>query len=148
MEGDLKLRLKSPEVLTPEYTIMWRFKIVDFKTWRLKKNFATIKVFRKLHLGQGTNTRKVISEVYAFFVLQLLSLGGKVNIRLINFHKNNLKKCFYLSRILDEHWCIYSCLPISPRENWFQYARRVYATAISFPCISTLIWDKFSSLNF
>ena len=45
MEGDLKLRLKSPEVLTPEYTIMWRFKIVDFKTWRLKKNFATIKVF-------------------------------------------------------------------------------------------------------
>ena len=28
---------------------------------------------------QGTNARKVISEVYAFFVL--LSLGGKVNTR-------------------------------------------------------------------
>ena len=24
------------------------------------------------------------------------------------------------------------------RENWFQYVRRVYATAINFPCISTL----------
>ena len=25
-----------------------------------------------------------------------------------------------------------------PRENWFQYVRRVYATTINFPCISTL----------
>ena len=24
------------------------------------------------------------------------------------------------------------------RENWFQYVRRVYATAINFPCIITL----------
>ena len=23
-------------------------------------------------------------------------------------------------------------------ENWFQYVRRVYATAINFPCITTL----------
>jgi len=26
----------------------------------------------------------------------------------------------------------------SARENWFQYVRRVYATAINFPCITTL----------
>ena len=26
----------------------------------------------------------------------------------------------------------------SHRENWFQYVRRVYTTAINFPCISTL----------
>ena len=44
-------------------------------------------------------------------------------------------KCF--PRILDEHWCIYSCLQNPPRENRFQYVRRVYATAINFPCIST-----------
>ena len=25
------------------------------------------------------------------------------------------------------------------RENWFQYVRRVYATAINFPCIKTLV---------
>jgi len=31
-----------------------------------------------------------------------------------------------------------SCLQIPPRENWFQYVRRVYATAIYFPCIITL----------
>ena len=29
-------------------------------------------------------------------------------------------------------------LHIPPRENWFQYVRRVYATAINFPCIITL----------
>ena len=45
-------------------------------------------------------------------------------------------------RILDEHWCIYSCLQIPPRENWFQYVRRVYATAINFPCIITLDFTK------
>ena len=33
---------------------------------------------------------------------------------------------------------IFSCLQIPPRENWFQYVRRVYATANNFPCISTL----------
>ena len=32
---------------------------------------------------QGYNARKIISEVYAFFVLQLLSVGGKVNTRRI-----------------------------------------------------------------
>jgi len=34
--------------------------------------------------------------------------------------------------------CIYSCLQIPPKENWFQFVRRVYATAINFPCIITL----------
>ena len=51
-------------------------------------------------------------------------------------------KCFYPPRILDElgeHWCIYSCLQIPPK-NWFQYVRRVYTTAINFPCISTLVF--------
>jgi len=47
-------------------------------------------------------------------------------------------KCFVLARILEEHWCIYFCLQIPPRENWFQYVRGVYTTAINFPCISTL----------
>ena len=27
--------------------------------------------------------------------------------------------------------------------NWFQYVRRVYATTINFPCISTLIEGNF-----
>ena len=44
-------------------------------------------------------------------------------------------ECFYPPRILNEHWCIYSCLQIPPKENWFQHVRNVYATAFNFPCI-------------
>ena len=51
-------------------------------------------------------------------------------------------KCFYPPRILDEHISIFFCLQIPPRENWFQHVRRVYATAINFPCIITLISIK------
>ena len=49
-------------------------------------------------------------------------------------------KCSNPSRILNEHWCIYSCLQIPPRENWFQYVHRVYETAINFPYITALSW--------
>ena len=45
-------------------------------------------------------------------------------------------------RRLNEHWYIYSCLQIPPKENWLQYVRRVYATAINFPCLITLIHTK------
>ena len=34
---------------------------------------------------------------------------------------------------------MYSCLQIPSRENWLQYVLRVYATAINFPYIRTLI---------
>ena len=49
----------------------------------------------------------------------------------------------YPPQILNEHWCIYSCLQIPPRENWFQYVQRVYTTAINFPCIITLVPSVF-----
>ena len=35
-------------------------------------------------------------------------------------------KCSNPSRILNEHWCIYSCLQIPPRENWFKYMYAEY----------------------
>ena len=35
-------------------------------------------------------------------------------------------------------WCIFSCLQILHRENWFKYVHRLYATAINFPYITTL----------
>jgi len=57
-------------------------------------------------------------------------------------------QCFYPPRILNEHWWIYSCLQIPPRENWFQYVRRVYATAINFPCITTLPSPKHTFIYF
>ena len=47
-------------------------------------------------------------------------------------------KCSNPSRILNEQQCIYSCLQTPPRENWFQYVRRVYTTAINFSYITAL----------
>ena len=51
-------------------------------------------------------------------------------------HRKLLCELSKLSKFnTDERRCIYSCLQIPPRENWFQYVLRVYATAINFPCI-------------
>ena len=47
-------------------------------------------------------------------------------------------KCVYPPRILEERWCIFSCLQIPPRKNWYQYVRRKFATVINFPCLITL----------
>ena len=52
-------------------------------------------------------------------------------------------KCFYSPWILEEHWCIYSCLQTPLGENWFKYVRREYATAVNFPCLITLGQAKF-----
>ena len=90
----------------------------------------------------------------------VLSPGGNVNTRRMSksdmgsiFHIKNkwnilATRNYYVNYenyqnsnypwILNEHWCLYSCLQIPPRENWFQYLRSVYATAIKFPCIISL----------
>ena len=92
----------------------------------------------------------------------VLSMGGNVNARRMsqpdmgsifpiknqwnilvtgNFYVNyQIYQNVMLLTLSDtkKHWCIYSCLQIPPRENWFQYVRRVYATAIIFPSIITL----------
>ena len=48
---------------------------------------------------------------------------------------------FYPPRILEKHRCIYFCLQQTPpRENWFQYVRREYTTAINLPCLITFIY--------
>ena len=38
-------------------------------------------IIKNDHSEQGNNTKKVISEVYAFLYCSVLSLGGKVNTR-------------------------------------------------------------------
>ena len=121
-------------------------------------------------LYQGCNARKIISGVYAFFVLQCTVFGRKSKHKTdvtawhgIHFHKNNLWNILVIenyfvnyqklskynaSRILDEHWCIYSCLQIPPRENWFQYVRWVYTTAINFPYITALVLPVYFTVSY
>ena len=111
--------------------------------------------------NQGTNARKVISEVYALFELQFTVFGRKskhkTNVTAwqgIHFHKKSMKYSGHKKLLCEfskfskfnafnlpdtkRTLCIYSCLQSPSRENWFWYVRRVYATAINFPCFSTL----------
>ena len=63
-------------------------------------------------------------------------------------HRKQLCASSKLSKfnaLLNEHWCIYSSLQIPPKENWFQCVRRVYTTAINFPCITPLTDYSFLS---
>ena len=89
-----------------------------------------------LSLGGNVNTRRMSKPEMGFIFhikkrWNILAIGNYY----VNY-QNFQNQCFYPPRIQEEHWCIYSCLQIPPRENWFQYVRRVYA--INFPCISTL----------
>jgi len=102
---------------------------------------------------------KLFQEYMHLLYCSVMSPGGNVNTRRMSLtawhgihlsHKKSMKyfgmwitkifkiQCFYPPRTLDERWCIYSCLQISSRENWYQYVRRVYETAINFPRIITL----------
>ena len=116
----------------------------------LSKNFGVI---------QGTNARKVISEVYAFFVLQCTLFVRKSKHKTdvtachgINFHKNNLwntlfignyyvnfqnyqNKCFYLPLILEEHWCIYSCF--RPKRTGFNMYAEYTRQQLNFLALVT-----------
>ena len=64
---------------------------------------------------------KLFQRCTHFVYCSVLSLGGKVNTRRMS--QPDME----------------SILQIPPRENWFQYVRLVYATAINFPRIITLI---------
>ena len=83
----------------------------------------------------------------------IFNIKNQRNILVIgNYYVNyqNYQNLMLLSssaRILNEHWCIYSCLQIPPRENWFHHVRRVYAAAFIFPCILTLTLYKCTVLD-
>ena len=97
-----------------------------------------------LSLGGNVNTRRTSHSQpdmgSIFHIKKSVKYSGNsiLSCELSKFFKT---QCFYPPRIINEHWCTYSCLQIPPRENWFLYVRRVYATAINFPCIITL-WDR------
>ena len=116
------------------------FKIEIFHNFWINHKVEKCKIRKK---GKKLRQYKVIMQGKLFhrcthlLYCSVLSLGGNANTRRMSQPDIGSIQCFYPPRILHEHWCIYSCFQIPPRENWFQYVRRVYATAINFPCI---IW--------
>ena len=92
-----------------------------------------------LSLGGNVNTRRMSKPNIG----SIFHIKNQWNILVIgNYYVNyqNYQNLMLLTfSDTNEHWCIYSCLQILLRENWFQYVRRVYAAAINFPCIITLV---------
>ena len=105
------------------------------------------------------NTRKLFQKCMHVLYCSMLSLGGNdTALHWIHFshkeksmkysgHRKLLCELSKLSKLMlltssdtRRTLIIYSCLQIPPKENWFQYARRVYTTAINFPCIITWAW--------
>ena len=140
--------------------------IIGFRSF-ISWTFWTKRFLKIFRFIQGCNARKVISEVYASCVLQCnvswrlckhktdveawhrIDLSNKKSMKYSGHRKLSCENLMLLtsSDILNEHWCIYSCLRILPRESWFQNVSRVYATAINFPCITNLCFIHKKTFN-
>ena len=97
-----------------------------------------------LPLGGNINTRRMSQPDMGMG--SIFHIKNEWNILVIgNYYVNyqNYQNSMVLSSTDTKrtlrHLFIYSCLQIPPRENWFQYVRRVYATVINFPSITFLV---------
>ena len=90
-----------------------------------------------LSLGGNVNTRRMLQPD----MRSIFHIKNQWNILVIGNYYVNYQNYQNLM-ILNEHCCVYSCLQIPPKENWFQYVRRVYTTTINFPCITSLQQQK------
>jgi len=136
-----------------------RFQVFAFSSDPICRKYTYLSLAWQV---QGTNARKVISELYTFFVLLCTVFGRKSkHVRAwhrIHFHKNNLLNILviwnysvnfqsYQNSILlissdtkrtlihDSSILVYK---LTAQRELVQYVRRVYASAINFSCISTL----------
>ena len=108
--------------------------------WKLFQMYTHLLYCSVLSLGANVNTKRMSQPDRGsiFHIKKSMKYSGHMQL-LCELSKFLKILCFYPPRILNKHWCIYSCLQIPPKENWFQYVRRVYTTAINIPCIAPLI---------
>ena len=95
------------------------------------------------HWGGNVNIRRMSNNDMGF----IFHMKNQSNILVIgNYYVNyhNYQNLMLLTSSDTKRTLMHSCLKIPPRENWFQYVRRVYATAINFPCITTSYTSKYS----
>ena len=142
-EGSLEITLTVPfssyRVYSPNsvYKIIPQSKVI--MQGKLFQRFTHLLYCSVLSLSGNVNTRRMSKPDMGsiFHIKKSMKYSGHMKL-LCELSKWSILNAFNPSRILNEHLCIYSSLQIPPRENWFQYVRRVYATAINFPCITTL----------
>ena len=114
-------------------------------------------------MHQGFNARKVISKVYASFVLQcnantrrmskpemgsIFHIKSQWNILVIgNYYVNyqNYQSSMLLTSSDTRRTLRHLFLFTNSAQRELQYVRRVYASAINFPCITflgTTMWPR------
>ena len=109
---------------------------------------------------------KLFQKCTHLLYCSVLSLGGNANTRRVSkpdmgsiFHIKNQWNIlgignYYVNYQNDQNLMLLTPsdtnLQIPPKEKWFQCVRRVYTTAINFPCITPLVvcifyrWSLFS----
>ena len=111
---------------------------------------------------QGKLFQKCTHHLYC----SVLSLGGNVNTKRMS--KPDMGSIFHIKYqwiilVIGNYYVNYqnyqNLMPLSstntkrtlmhlllfqipPKENWFQYVRRVYSTVINFPCITFLVVSR------
>ena len=119
-------------------------------------------MFRNLDCSKAVIQGELFQKCTHLLYCSVLFLGGNVNTRLMS--KPDMGTIFHMKSqwtILCIMWKsklskfnafnlhgYYSCLQTPPRENWFQHVRRVYATAINFPCVTFLDCSTYSTNMF
>ena len=132
--------------------------IIGFRSF-ISWTFWTKRFLKIFRFIQGCNARKVISEVYASCVLQCnvswrlckhktdveawhrIDLSNKKSMKYSGHRKLSCENLMLLtsSDILNEHWCIYSCLRILPRESRFQNVRKYTQLQLTFLVLQTSV---------
>ena len=89
-----------------------------------------------LSLGGNVNTRRMSKpDMGSIFPIKKYSGHRKLLFEFSKLSKFNAINLLGYLINTDESILVYKFCP----EKWFQYVRRVYETAINFPCIITLI---------
>ena len=139
-----------------------RFSTIPLKELCLIKHELVINFSSQNNDGKIIMQGKLFQRCTHFLYCSVLSLGGNGNTRRMSkpdmgsiFHIENQWNIlvlgnYYVNYVNYQNLMLLSSsdtrrtlmhllfLQISTRENWFQYVRRVYETAINFPCIITL----------
>ena len=90
-----------------------------------------------LTLGGNVNTRRMLQPDMGsiFHIKKSITYSGH---RKLLCELSKLLNLMLLTSSNSKRTLMHSCLQIPPKENWCQYVRRVYTTAINFPCITPL----------
>ena len=126
----------------------YAFPRIQYRHWCIFSS-DTIRTLMHLFLGYNTDTDASFPRIQYGHWCIFSSHTIRTLMHLFLGYNTDTNASF--PRIQYGHWCIFSSHTIrtlmnlflftnsANREDWFQFVRRVYATAINFLCIITMV---------